>query len=1542
MKHGTKSALVACDIRYHSDPVGQAWVDSLVAALDSYGWAVHVLVREVDGTSDYASIREAGGQVLSPGSVPADHCDDYGHAPRFRARTVVRSAAELTPDIVVVQGRTLSRFVAGSGVIGTRLWTIPLDRPYTGGRFNRTDFSDLATIAKTSNRILVADEDQRSTLDSEFPAASSKVRVLPLFGHTSPATETQRSTSASATASPLTAKPTRLSESDALHVYEGLFADHDLKALEYLGNTLRDLRQIPRIYIHEDPSIVGPSASSESGSTQPASLAETLRALPGVVSSPALAASGSLVLPSDPIARHYGLLLARHQGRKTADLDVVGASASTNRDPRELVPEPEDSRLSLNPLDEAAVEPVATVKSRPLRMVIAGSDFKFAGDLVETFLSDPSFDVRFDIFDHHSHPQPKKSQPYVEWAEIVLAEFAVHNAIWYSRNLASHQTLIVHLHGFELNSDWISELDIERVAAVVVPSEFYRQRAHDLRGWPLDKLVVIPNSVNPFDLVRPKHDDARFHLGLVGMVPILKRPDRALDLLQRLTAFDDRYVLHIRGHAPWNYSWEWKKPAHQDAYRDFYARIGHHPELQQAISFEPFAPDMGNWLRKIGWLLSPSSRETFHLAAIEGALSGAVPLAWEREGAHEIIGEEWTFSSTGEVFDYILANNDTTYGHSTVARRAQNHAERYRSDTVGELWRSVVFETHSEATTITATSIPSGVAGTVFSDVDSLVATGEFDEAKGVLDKNIQITKNDRSKLKDLELFVRGMLALDTRRTELLPDISSGKRRLQTPLSGQATDSYFLVSAMATGTKCSSLVTDPAVVPASLGIVPFGYTGEPFNDIAAVPAFQAVAEVVPSATARSGPVVTDALEEHRDAYVAVHHSLRFDRWVEVVASEVRDHIGRFEANQILIEGPWHIALPAAIAAVRTGRRFVWAPPVKSTKASVEKISANPYTGDIKAQFVGLLISRATAVVVPETQKSDEKPPTLHRQIRSRIEVPTARQPGTVHGDRLRFDSRTATRIAELSSSHNAPHPLGALNSPPPSPVDSSRLLRLAVLADERFVHYLNSAGGVVEVVPLNSKTDLDPSFDALIVDYSAMTNPSSLPGTGTLTQRIRNLFDLARSFGVLGIFNSESNVGGDRSAVTVAEKADALTGTRALLTLGILARNPNSVTRVASSSLMTDNGTELRAALASVGVGTVFKDATRIETGPKQRAIGTGIERDRPVEPGARAIEVDPFRLRISTSDGVSLVVATRLGAQRLPTMLASVASQTMHPSRLELVIVHNGPEDGTRSVVEAFSKANPKLTVRYAHSDTEGASPARNLGLNMITRDYVTFVDDDDEIERNYILNMWLSASNDLVVAAPLRDVTAEGISLTDLPNNRRLANLSGRRIGLNRASGLLGMNACKLLPSHAARAIQYPTGLRSGEDVAYMSQLLLHDLDLIPADTAPDSAYVRHMRPDSVSRRELTRDFAVDQRLGVITQLEKVRTGGPKKIAGCIRALQMDQLSFVARYLSENPRESEEVIGRVLNAGVPTSQLAGRYKTMHSLALRIESSLV
>ena len=164
------TALVAADVNYSSDSVGKIWVDSLVSMLTARGWTVHMLAREVDGVDRYGDIRNSGGLVVYPGDSPREHLDEHGLMPRFRARTIIAEAEKLAPDVVLVQGLTLSRYVAGSGRLSGRLWSIPLDRPYVGGRFDLQSTAELKTIAEGSARILVADETQRSTLDAEFPA----------------------------------------------------------------------------------------------------------------------------------------------------------------------------------------------------------------------------------------------------------------------------------------------------------------------------------------------------------------------------------------------------------------------------------------------------------------------------------------------------------------------------------------------------------------------------------------------------------------------------------------------------------------------------------------------------------------------------------------------------------------------------------------------------------------------------------------------------------------------------------------------------------------------------------------------------------------------------------------------------------------------------------------------------------------------------------------------------------------------------------------------------------------------------------------------------------------------------------------------------------------------------------------------------------------------------------------------------------------------------------------------------------------------------
>src|SRR5699024_6612505 len=126
------TALVAADVNYSSDSVGKIWVDSLVSMLTARGWTVHMLAREVDGVDRYGDIRNSGGLVVYPGDSPREHLDEHGLMPRFRARTIIAEAEKLAPDVVLVQGLTLSRYVAGSGRLSGRLWSIPLDRPYVG------------------------------------------------------------------------------------------------------------------------------------------------------------------------------------------------------------------------------------------------------------------------------------------------------------------------------------------------------------------------------------------------------------------------------------------------------------------------------------------------------------------------------------------------------------------------------------------------------------------------------------------------------------------------------------------------------------------------------------------------------------------------------------------------------------------------------------------------------------------------------------------------------------------------------------------------------------------------------------------------------------------------------------------------------------------------------------------------------------------------------------------------------------------------------------------------------------------------------------------------------------------------------------------------------------------------------------------------------------------------------------------------------------------------------------------------------------------
>jgi glycosyltransferase involved in cell wall biosynthesis len=99
----------------------------------------------------------------------------------------------------------------------------------------------------------------------------------------------------------------------------------------------------------------------------------------------------------------------------------------------------------------------------------------------------------------------------------------------------------------------------------------------------------------------------------------------------------------------------------------------------------------------------------------------------------------------------------------------------------------------------------------------------------------------------------------------------------------------------------------------------------------------------------------------------------------------------------------------------------------------------------------------------------------------------------------------------------------------------------------------------------------------------------------------------------------------------------------------------------------------------------------------------------------------------------VSVIIPTHNRQQLLRRALMSVARQTYEP--IEVVVVNDGSSDDTDAVVAEFQQAHPRIKY-LQHSRPMGAPKARNYGIRESTGDFLTFLDDDDELLPDNILS--------------------------------------------------------------------------------------------------------------------------------------------------------------------------------------------------------------
>lgn len=323
-----------------------------------------------------------------------------------------------------------------------------------------------------------------------------------------------------------------------------------------------------------------------------------------------------------------------------------------------------------------ATGPVGWAGGGTQTVLVAGHDLKFIRPFTDVLERSADTRLLVDDWQGHERHDSAASTELLRDADVVVCEWMLGNAVWYSHNKRPGQRLVVRFHRVEIETDFPRRVDLDAIDAIVFVGPDIARQAVAKFGLPAEKVVVIPNAVDAHSLSRTKKPGSEYVLGMIGALPALKRLDLAIELVRKLRQTDSRYRLCVKSKAPWELPWLWKRDEERRYFERVFDDLVSDPDLAAAVVFDPPGTDVPEWFRKIGWVVSTSDVESFHLAAVEGMTSGAVPLVRSWPGATDIYDQTWIHDDVDAMAEYVthaVAHRE----HGALGRRAAAEAARF-------------------------------------------------------------------------------------------------------------------------------------------------------------------------------------------------------------------------------------------------------------------------------------------------------------------------------------------------------------------------------------------------------------------------------------------------------------------------------------------------------------------------------------------------------------------------------------------------------------------------------------------------------------------------------------------------------------------------------------------------------------------------------------------------------------------------------------------------------------------------------------------------
>lgn len=306
------------------------------------------------------------------------------------------------------------------------------------------------------------------------------------------------------------------------------------------------------------------------------------------------------------------------------------------------------------------------------RLIVAGYDLKFIKPVLK-YLGD-EYNIQIDEWTGHDAHNEQKSIELLNWTDFIFCEWLLGNSVWYSQKKMNHQKLIIRAHKFELTRDFGNKINYSKVDGVISVSYYYLELFAKEFKIPRHKMILLSNYVETDIYNGNKSADFKNNLAIVGFVPKWKGLLKGLKILKMLKDHDEKFKLYLIGKNYKEIDWIMNNPVERSYFQECENYIKEN-QMQDSVIFKGWM-ERSEMFNNIGYVLSLSDIESFHLAPAEGLVDFTLAFLLNWDGVEYVYPQEIIFDNINDIKDEIIKTSENNYAYSQKLKKMRDYVIR--------------------------------------------------------------------------------------------------------------------------------------------------------------------------------------------------------------------------------------------------------------------------------------------------------------------------------------------------------------------------------------------------------------------------------------------------------------------------------------------------------------------------------------------------------------------------------------------------------------------------------------------------------------------------------------------------------------------------------------------------------------------------------------------------------------------------------------------------------------------------------------------------